>query len=293
MLVIACRILITFYKRLGKDYNKYEEIKNTQTKILNDFAWNEDRYIRAVSDEGLLIGNRNEPCGSLWINSQSWAVLSGTANEERGNKAFDTVMNTLDCGFGLLKLYPPLQRNYPSKENELTFAQPGVAENGGVFSHANTWAIIALCMLGRNEDAFKVYKELIPDSVATKLGVERYCAEPYVYSSNIRSPRANDGGKAGVSWLTGTASWMMIALTEYIYGVRPTLDGLEISPCITNEWDKVKVKRCFRGCTYNIEIDNSLKCGNRVKKIYVDGKEIEGNVVLSTNKTANVLVVMG
>ena len=145
----------------------------------------------------------------------------------------------------------------------------------------------------RNEEAFKIYKELIPDSVATKLGVERYCAEPYVYSSNIRSPRANDGGKAGVSWLTGTATWMMVALSEYIYGIKPTLDGLEISPCITNEWDKVKVQRRFRGCMYNIEIDNSLKCGNRVKKIYVDGKEIEGNVVLSTNKTANVLVVMG
>ena len=293
MVVIACRILIDIYKRLGRDYTKYEEVKNAQTKALNEFAWNEDRYIRAVSDEGLLIGHRDEPCGALWINSQSWAVLSGTAGKERGNKAFDTVMNTLDCGFGLLKLYPPLQRNYPSKENELTFAQPGVAENGGVFSHANTWAIIALCMLGRNEDAFKVYKELIPDSVATKLGVERYCAEPYIYSSNIRSPRASDGGKAGVSWLTGTASWMMIALSEYIYGVRPTLDGLELSPCIPNAWDKVKVQRRFRGCTYNIVIDNSAKCGNRVKKILVDGKEIDGNVILSPNKTAEVLVVMG
>ena len=293
MLVAACKIVIDIYKRLGKDYSKYEEIKNAQTNILNEFAWNEDRYIRAVSDEGLLIGNRNEPCGSLWINSQSWAVLSGTAIKDRGNKAFDTVMNTLDCGFGLLKLYPPLQRNYPSKENELTFQQPGVGENGGVFSHANTWAIIALCMLGRNEDAFKIYKELIPDSVATKLGVDRYCAEPYIYASNIRSPHAIDGGKAGVSWLTGTASWMMIALTEYIYGVKPTLDGLEISPCITNKWDKVKVQRRFRGCTYNIEIDNSSKCGNKVNKIFVDGKEIEGNVVFSTNKTAEVLVVMG
>ena len=293
MLVIACRIIIDIYKRLGKDYTKYQKVKEQQEKAINDFAWNEDRYIRAVSDEGLLIGNRNERCGALWINSQSWAVLSGAADKERGNIAFDTVMNTLDCGYGLLKLYPPLQRNYPSKENELTFAQPGVGENGGVFSHANTWAIIALCMLGRNEDAFKVYKELIPDSVATKLGVERYCSEPYIYSSNIRAPKANDGGKAGVSWLTGTASWMMIALSEYIYGVKPTMDGLEISPCITNAWDKVKVQRRFRGCTYNIEIDNSNKCGNKVKKIYVDGKEIDGNVILSPNKTAEVLVVMG
>ncbi len=293
MLVIACRILIDIYGRLGKDSSKYQAIKETQEKIINEFAWNEDRYIRAVSDEGLLIGNRNERCGALWINSQSWAVLSGVADEEKGNKAFDTVMKTLDCGYGLLKLYPPLQRNYPSKENELTFAQPGVGENGGVFSHANTWAIIALCMLGRNEDAFKVYKELIPDSVATKLGVERYCSEPYIYSSNIRAPHATDGGKAGVSWLTGTASWMMIALSEYIYGVKPTLDGLVLSPCIPNEWEEVKIQRRFRDCVYNIRIDNSAKCGNKVKKVLVDGKEIQGNLVYSKEKKVDVLVIMG
>lgn len=293
MLIIACRIIIDIYARLGKDSSKYRAIKDRQEKILNEFAWNEDRYIRAVSDEGLLIGNRNERCGALWINSQSWAVLSGAADKERGNKAFDTVMKTLDCGYGLLKLYPPLQRNYPSKENELTFAQPGVGENGGVFCHANTWAIIALCMLGRNKDAFKVYKELIPDSVATKVGVERYCAEPYIYPSNIRAPQATDGGKAGVSWLTGTASWMLIALSEYIYGVRPNLDGLMIAPCIPDEWEKVKIQRIFRGCKYNILIDNSAKCGNKVKKIFINGKEIRGNFVYCKEKQADILVVMG
>lgn len=293
MLVIACRILIDVYDRLGKDCSRYQEIKEEQEKVLNEFAWNEDRYIRAVSDEGLLIGNRNERCGALWINSQSWAVLSGVADRKRGNKAFDTVMSTLDCGYGLLKLYPPLQRNYPSKENELTFAQPGVGENGGIFCHANTWAIIALCMLGRNGDAFKVYKELIPDSVVEKVGVERYCSEPYIYSSNIRAPHVADGGKAGVSWLTGTASWMMIALSEYIYGVKPTIDGLIISPCIPDEWENVKVQRRFRNCLYNIQIDNSLKCGNKVKNILVNGKEIQGNLICCKKKTVDVLVVMG
>lgn len=293
MLVIACRILIAIYEKLGKDSSKYQKIMQEQTQVINDFAWNEDRYIRAVSDEGLRIGNRDERCGALWLNSQSWAVISGVADKERGNKAFDTVMNTLDCGYGLLKLYPPLQRNYPSKENELTFAQPGVGENGGVFSHANTWAIIALCMLGRNKDAYKVYKELIPDSVVNKFGVERYCSEPYIYSSNIRGPITTDAGKAGVSWLTGTASWMQIALEEYIYGVRPTLNGLELAPCIPDEWDSVKICRKFRNTEYNITVDNAAKCGNKVKRILVDGEEIQGNLVRSDKEKVNVLIVMG
>ncbi len=293
MLVIACKMLAEIYERLGKDGSRYATIAKTQEKVINEFAWNEDRYIRAVSDEGLHIGNRNERCGALWLNSQSWAVISGVADKEKGNKAFDTVMNTLDCGYGLLKLYPPLERNYPSKENELTFAQPGVGENGGVFSHANTWAIIALCMLGRNQEAYKIYKELIPDSVTTKFGVERYCSEPYIYSSNIRGPRTTDAGKAGVSWLTGTAAWMQIALSEYIYGVQPTLNGLVISPCIPDEWEKVSAQRVFRGTTYRIQIDNTAKCGNHVKQIFVNGKKVEGNLVFSQEKNVDVLVVMG
>ena len=293
MLVLACKMLIDIYAKLGKDSTRFKEILDRQMRVMNEFAWNEDRYIRAVSDEGLKIGHRDERCGSLWLNSQSWAVISGVADREKGNKIFDTVMSTLDCGYGLVKLYPPLVRNYPSKENELTFAQPGVGENGGVFCHANTWAIISLCMLGRNNEAFKLYKDAIPDSIVGKYGVERYCSEPYIYSSNVRGPQTTDPGKAGVSWLTGTATWMQITLEEYIYGVKPTFEGLRLSPCIPDEWESVKVKRKFRNTEYDIEIDNSAKCGNRVKAIFVNGKEIEGNIVLSTDKKVDVRVVMG
>ena len=291
--VFACKMLIDIYAKLGKDSTRFKEILDRQMRVMNEFAWNEDRYIRAVSDEGLKIGHRDERCGSLWLNSQSWAVISGVADREKGNKIFDTVMSTLDCGYGLVKLYPPLVRNYPSKENELTFAQPGVGENGGVFCHANTWAIISLCMLGRNNEAFKLYKDAIPDSIVGKYGVERYCSEPYIYSSNVRGPQTTDPGKAGVSWLTGTATWMQITLEEYIYGVKPTFEGLRLSPCIPDEWESVKVKRKFRNTEYDIEIDNSAKCGNRVKAIFVNGKEIEGNIVLSTDKKVDVRVVMG
>ena len=293
MLVLACKQLKEIYSVIGKSAERLNRIISQQEKVLNEYCWNEDRFIRAVSDEGLQIGNRNEKCGALWINSQSWAVISDCACGERLSKCMKTVVCTLDCGYGLLKLYPPLQKNYPSKEHELTFAQPGVNENGGVFCHANTWAIIAECMLGNNNEAYKIYKESIPHNIVKKFGVENYNAEPYVYASNIRAPMALNAGQAGVSWLSGTASWMMIALEEYIFGVKPCFKGLKIQPCIPDEWGKIKVKRFFRGCEYSITIDNSARCGNCVKEIYLDGKKFNGEFILSDRSSADVLLVTG
>ena len=293
MLVLACKQLKEIYGVTGKDSAELDSIVAAQEKVLNDYCWNEDRFIRAVSDEGLQIGNRKEKCGALWINSQSWAILSGCSTKEREEKCMQTVLSTLDCGYGLLKLYPPLQRNYPSKEHELTFAQPGVNENGGVFCHANTWAIIAECMLKNNNEAYKIYKELLPHEIIKKFGIECYNAEPYVYSSNIRAPMAMNAGQAGVSWLTGTASWMMIALEEYIFGIKPCYEGLKISPCIPDEWKQATVRRRFRGCDYTVRIDNSAACGNRVKEIYLDGKKFDGEYILSDNEKAEISVVMG
>ncbi len=294
MLVLCCKNLIKIYKLLGRtDYEKYNKIIEQQTKVLNDFAWDGEWYARATTDDGLVLGKNQERCAKIWINSQSWAVMSETASEERANLAMDSAMKYLDCGYGLMSLYPPIQPDYPSKERALTPAQPGVAENGGVFCHANAWAIIALCMLKRNEEAYKIFSEITPDAIVEKVGVDTYRAEPYIYSSNIRGPQSLTPAVAGVSWLTGTASWMLIVLQEYIFGIKPVFNGLKMQPCITNKWDKVKVQRIFRGTQYNITIDNSARCGTVVKEIFVDGKKIDGDVVFSENKTVDVLVIMG
>ena len=207
--------------------------------------------------------------------------------------AMNAAKERLDCGYGWMKLYPPLQRNYPSKENELTFAQPGIGENGGVFCHANTWAIIAECMLGNHEAAYKIYKDMIPDNIIDKFGVDHYNAEPYVYSSNIRAPMALSAGAAGVSWLSGTAAWMTIAVQQYIFGLKPRMKGLEIAPCIPNAWEHVKIKRIFRGTDCEITIDNTAHAGNSVQCIYVDGKQLEGTMVEMNGEKLNILVVMG
>ena len=293
MLVLACRELKEIYTLIGKDYTDLDNIAQKQIELINTFCWDGDWFIRAVTDEGMKLGKKTDKCAKIWINSQSWAVYSGATDEEKGKKAMQSCMDILDCGYGLLKLYPPLQRNYPSKENELTFAQPGIGENGGVFCHANTWAIIANCILGNNESAYKIYKDLIPHNIVEKFGVDYYNAEPYIYSSNIRGPMALMGGTAGVSWLSGTATWMMMALSEYIFGVKPTFNGLKIKPCIPNEWEKVTLNRKFRGTNYVINIDNSAKCGNKVKEILVNGKVFNGEIISSKEKQVDITVIMG
>jgi cellobiose phosphorylase len=292
MLVLACKQMLELCGLLGEDTAFYEETIKAQEKILNDFCWDGEWFIRAVTDEGMKLGKKGDECAEIWINSQSWAVFSESTTKERGMSAMNAAMEKLDCGYGLMKLYPPLQRNYPSKENELTFAQPGIGENGGVFCHANTWAIIAQCMLGNSEQAYKIYKDMIPDNIVKKFGVDLYNAEPYIYSSNIRAPMALSAGSAGVSWLSGTAAWMTIAVQQYIFGLKPKMDGLEINPCIPKAWKLVKVQRVFRGCTYDITIENH-DGGNMVKEIYVNGEKIDGNVVSPKGEKLQITVVLG
>lgn len=292
MLVLACkqmRELSAYYKKADVDY---DTIIREQEKVLNDFCWDGEWFIRAVTDENRKLGKKGEACAEIWINSQSWAVLSGSTTKERGMAAMNATMERLDCGYGLMKLYPPLQRNYPSRENELTFAQPGIGENGGVFCHANAWAIIAQCMLGNNNVAYKIYKDMLPHNIVKKFGVDHYNAEPYVYSSNIRAPMALSGGQAGVSWLSGTAAWMTVAVQQYIFGLKPMMNGLKLQPCIPDEWDKVKIKRVFRGCVFDITIDNSARKGNTVKDIFVNGEKHFGNIVEPKGKNLEITVIM-
>ncbi len=289
--VLALRIMSQLEKRLGRPNDFYEELLQKQTKVLNEDMFEKDHYIRAITDSGVRIGGEKEPCGRVWINANAWAVLSGTADEERGNLVMDTVLKNCDSEFGLVIQNPPLRPNYPTKEEEISWATPGIGENGGVFCHANTWSIIALCMLGRADDAYHVYSELLPDHIISKIGVDAYNAEPYIYSSNVRAPYALRGGEAAVSWLTGTAAWMDIALKEHFFGVRPSENGLYINPSLPSHITQAKIVRKYRGCVYEIEV---LFKGKKTKpcELYVDGKKIDGNVVPPSGEKLRVQCVV-
>ncbi len=231
---------------------KYRDIYEQQKKLINTLAWDGEWYRRCVTDEGKFIGSKAEPQAKIWLNTQSWAVISGMG--DNGKQAMDSVAEMLDTEYGIKKIEPAMTTDYPSKEGALTCYNKGCGENGSVFCHANTWAIIAECMLKRPEKAYKYYHQLLPMIVQAKAGEWRYKAEPYVYASNIFGPESDKFGLANVSWLTGTAAWMYVAVTQYMFGIRAKYDGLTIDPCLPQEMLPAKVTRKFRGKTYNITI---------------------------------------
>ena len=243
----------------GEDKQKYLDIYEEQKKLINTTAWDGEWFRRCITDDGTFIGTKTEPQAKIWLNTQSWAVISGTGDREKQLRAMDSVKEYLDTPLGIKKIDPAMETDYPSKEVNLTMYNKGCGENGSVFCHANTWAIIAECMLGRADRAYKYYRQLLPMIAQKTAGEERYRAEPYVYCSNIFGPESDKFGLANVSWLTGTAAWMYIAVTEYMLGIKPRWDGLEISPCLPQEMLPAKVTRVFRGKTYEIEITDNSK----------------------------------
>lgn len=238
---------------------RYLDIYDSQKKLINEVAWDGEWFRRCITDEGRFIGSKEEPQAKIWLNTQSWSVISEMGDKEKQVQAMDNVKKYLDSDLGIKKIHPSMTTDYPTKEGNLTCYNKGCGENGSVFCHANTWAIIAECMLKRPENAYKYYHQLLPMVAQAHVGEWRYKAEPYVYSSNIFGPESDKPGLANVSWLTGTAAWMYVAATQYMLGIRAEWEGLVIDPCLAPEMLPAKVTREFRGCRYEITITQNKK----------------------------------
>ena len=249
------RMMDTLSKLMDENDDKYMKLYEEQKQLVNTTAWDGEWFRRCITDNGTFIGSKEQPQAKIWLNTQSWAVLSGMGDEDKCRSAMDSVNKYLDTDLGIKKIHPSMV-DYPSAADPLTHYNTGCGENGSVFCHANTWAIIAECMLGNADRAYKYYHQLLPMIAQEKAGEWRYKAEPYAYASNIFGPESDKFGLANVSWLTGTAAWMYIAVTQYILGVKAGWDVLVVKPCLPSCWDKATVKRTFRGCEYTIEIEN-------------------------------------
>lgn len=235
---------------IAREYRMdYEE----QKKLVNEKAWDGKWFRRAIMDNGEYLGRADAKEAKIWLNAQTWSVLSGMGDRKKCEQAMESVYTYLNTPMGIKKIDPPIV-NFPDPKEPLTNYNPGTGENGSVFCHANTWAVIAECMLGHGDRAFEYYQKLIPSVAMETAGVWRYKAEPYVYASNIFGPDSLRFGLANVSWLTGTAAWMYLAVTQYILGIRPSMEGLILDPCLPSEWKEVKITRVFRDITYDIQI---------------------------------------
>ena len=270
------------------------EVSAMNDAILKD-GWDGDWFVRAYDAYGHKVGSKECEEGQIYIEPQGFCVLAGVGVESgEAKKALDSVKEKLDSKYGIVLLQPPYTK-YHVELGEISSYPPGYKENAGIFCHNNPWVSCAETVIGRGNRAFEIYRKTCPAYIEDIS--EIHCTEPYVYSQMIAGKDAHFFGQAKNSWLTGTAAWTFVNVSQYILGVVPTLNGLSIDPCIPAEMGtKFTMTRKYREGVYNITVENDNKVEKGVAKLIVDGKELTGTTVVPYEKGKteyNVTVVMG
>lgn len=248
-------------------------------------GWDGEWFLRAYDFVGNPVGTDASPEGKIWIEPQGFAVMAGVGVEvgEDGVstatspavRALDAVAEHLGTPHGLV-LQHPAYTTYQVELGEVSTYPPGYKENGGIFCHNNPWVIIAETVVGRGDLAFDHYRRIAPAYREEISEVHRL--EPYVYAQMIAGKEASRAGEAKNSWLTGTAAWNFVAVSQHLLGVRPGFDGLVVDPQIGPDVPSFTLRRVLRGATYEIEVTNSGRRGSRAALV-VDGVAIEGRTV--------------
>ncbi|MBK7981732.1 MAG: N,N'-diacetylchitobiose phosphorylase [Ignavibacteriae bacterium] len=272
------------------DIQKYSAMAEKVKQSCENELWDGDWYIRGFTKSGKKIGSNETEEGKVFLNAQSWSVMSGVANGERAEKAMNAVDKYLYSKYGLHLLWPAYGK--PNDEiGYVTRVYKGIKENAAIFSHPNPWAVIAECKLGNGNRAMKYYDSILPYNQNDIIEIRQ--SEPYSYCQFIMGKDHTAHGRARHPWLTGTASWFYTAATKYILGIQPTYKGLRIDPCIPSDWKEFEVKREWRGVVYNIKVLNPNGSEKGVKAIKVDGNVIDGLVpIYPKGSTVNVEVLM-
>jgi cellobiose phosphorylase len=216
-------------------------------------------------------------------------VLAGVGLDDGlAAQALSSVAERLATPHGII-LQQPAYSGYRIELGEISSYPPGYKENAGIFCHTNPWIMIAEAIVGNGDRAFDYYRRIMP--AAREEISELHRCEPYVYAQMIAGPDAPTHGEAKNSWLTGTAAWNFVAITQWILGIRPELDGLRIDPVLPADWTGFAVTRRFRGATYRISVTKPAGGTGRVRSLTVDGARVAGNVVPPASPGAVVEVV--
>ncbi len=292
-LVYAVKILRQYAeKKNDTEYIKYlDEVKQKLDEILAA-CWNEDRWIRGYKEDGTVIGQRTDPEANMWLNPQSWSVISGFASETQAKLAMDSVERELNTPYGAMVMYPPYVEHGFDGALMQCFNKC-TKENAGIFSQPQGWLILAESLLGHGNRAYKYWKEASPATYNDN--AEHRCLEPYVYGQFVEGKDSPFAGRAHVHWLTGTASTVMVGTVEGILGMRPNADGLNINPSISSEWNGLKIRKSFRGKKLDITVDNSAHVESGVKELFLNGEKLEGCFVPADKlkDTNEIKVVLG
>lgn len=267
-------------------------IDNMRATTLNH-GFDGDWFLRAYDHYGEKIGSKENEEGQIFIEPQGMCVMAGIGVEEGlADKAMVSVQERLDTKYGIVLQQPPYSKYYLNL-GEISTYPPGYKENAGIFCHNNPWIMIAETVLGHGDRAFEVYSKIAPAYLEDISEIHRM--EPYVYSQMIAGKDAVRHGEAKNSWLTGTAAWNYVAITQAILGIQADFNGLKVDPCIPSAWDGFEITRVFRGDTYVIKISNPNHVSKGVKSITLNGAAVEGIVIppVGDGGTHEVVVVLG
>ena len=277
--VLACKELAGI-ARLRGDADKASSLEAEASRMaaaIEEHGWDGEWFLRAYDFFGKPVGSRSNEEGQIFAEPQGMCVMAGVGvSDGKAAGALKSVRDRLASEHGVMLVQPPYTR-YHLELGEITSYPPGYKENGSVFCHVNPWIMVAETILGNGHAAFDYYKRTNPSARAPISDVHR--CEPYVYAQTIAGPDAPTCGEARNSWLTGSASWHLTAISQWILGVRPELDGLRIDPVLPSSWRGFTARRRWRGATYEIVVHQEEGATGRVRRLLVDGASVEGNLV--------------
>lgn len=277
LFVLAANELAELAEQRGKarEAESYRKAAVLMEAVVKKHGWDGSWFVRAYDDFGHKVGSKECKEGKIFIEPQGFCVMAGIGVEEGlAQKALDSTHKLLGTEHGIMLQQPAYSRYY-LELGEISSYPPGYKENAGIFCHNNPWIMIAETVIGRGDQAFADYIRINP-SAREKLADMHRC-EPYVYAQMIAGKDAPTHGEAKNSWLTGTAAWNYVAITQHILGIRPGYDGLRVAPVMPESWKGFRVSRFFQGVRYAIEVQRTGP-GNRVR-LTVDGQEVAGEVV--------------
>lgn len=259
------------------DYIKYldEKLQETSKKI-QSLCWDNDRFIRGYTEAGERIGAAKDPEANMWLNPQSWAVISGIASKEQADIALKNVYERLNTDYGAILMDPPYHAHSFDGALAVIYNQ-GTKENAGIFSQSQGWLILAEALCGHGERAFTYFIENAPAAQNDRAEIRHL--EPYCYGQFTEGKASKHFGRSHVHWLTGTASTVMVGCVEGILGLRPDLDGIKVSPSIPRNWNHLEIDKNFRGKHLHITIENPNKQECGCTKLTLNGRELSGNYI--------------
>jgi len=276
------RLGLEVYAGIAERLGLADQAKWARTELsaldakIQKVCWDGEWFIWAIGQDGTIYGTKNFPEGQVYMNTQVWAVMSGAATAEQAKQCLKTMKDRLATPYGVMLCAPPFIKANP-EIMKATLFNAGIKENAGIFSHTQSWGVIAEVMQGNGQQAYDYYRAFMPAAYNDRAELRQ--VEPYVHCQTTYSRYNVNEGASRVPWLSGTASWSLYSATHWLLGVRPEIEGLRVDPCIPGSWPGFKMTRSFRGKKISIEVKNPSGVQKGIKSLTVDGNSVPGCIV--------------